>query len=62
MSATNEQIFLIIFYRNISADLEKAWYTKLSIANVGKWRKAVDNKEAFLTDLSKAFDCLSHEL
>ena len=30
-----------------------------------KWRKAVDNKEAFvsfLTDISKAFDCLHHEL
>ena len=30
-----------------------------------KWRKAVDNKEAFvsfLTDLSKSFDCLNHEL
>ena len=30
-----------------------------------KWRSAVDNKKTFgalLTDLSKAFDCLSHEL
>ena len=30
-----------------------------------KWRKAADNKEAFvsfLIDLSKAFDCFSHEL
>ena len=30
-----------------------------------KWRKAEDNNEAFgalLTDLSKAFDCFSHEL
>ena len=29
------------------------------------WRSAVDNKKTFgalLTDLSKAFDCLSHEL
>ena len=29
------------------------------------WRSAVDNKKMFgalLTDLSKAFDCLSHEL
>ena len=30
-----------------------------------KWRSAVDNKITFgvlLTDLSKAFDCLSHEI
>ena len=30
-----------------------------------KWKSAVDNKKTFgalLTDLSKAFDCLSHEL
>ena len=30
-----------------------------------KWKLAVDNNEAFgalLTDLSKAFDCLSHDL
>ena len=30
-----------------------------------KWRSAVDNKKTFgvlLIDLSKAFDCLSHEL
>ena len=30
-----------------------------------KWKSAVDNKKVFgalLTDLSKAFDCLSHDL
>ena len=30
-----------------------------------KWKRAVDNRKAFgllLTDLLKAFDCLSHEL
>ena len=30
-----------------------------------KWKKALDNKEAFgafLTDLSKAFDCLNYKL
>ena len=35
------------------------------IAMLEKWRSAVDNKKTFgvlLTDLSKAFDCLSHEL
>ena len=32
---------------------------------IKKWRSAVDNKKTFgalLTDLSKAYDCLSHEL
>ena len=35
------------------------------IALIEKWGKSVDNGGAFgvlLTDLSKAFDCLSHEL
>ena len=35
------------------------------LAMLEKWRSAVDNKKTFgvlLTDLSKAFDCLSHEL
>ena len=30
-----------------------------------KWKRAVDNEKVFgilLTDFSKAFDCLSHEL
>ena len=30
-----------------------------------KWKSAIDNKKmfgAFLTDLSKVFDCLSHDL
>ena len=32
---------------------------------LGKWKISVDSGEAFgalLTDLSKAFDCLEHEL
>ena len=35
------------------------------IALIEKWKKSVDNGRAFgtlFTDLSKAFDCLSHEL
>ena len=35
------------------------------IALIEKWKKSVDNGGAFgalLTDLSKVFDCLSHEL
>ena len=35
------------------------------LAMLEKWKKAVDNGKAFgalLTDLSKAFDCLDHEL
>ena len=32
---------------------------------LGKWKSATDNKKSFgelLTDLSKAFDCLSNDL
>ena len=35
------------------------------LAMLEKWKAAVDNKKTFgalLTDLSKAFDCLSHDL
>ena len=35
------------------------------LAIIEKWKSAVDNKKTFValvTDLSKAFDCLSHEL
>ena len=35
------------------------------IAILEKWRKALDNNDnaaAVLTDLSKAFDCINHEL
>ena len=35
------------------------------LAMLEKWKSSVDKGEAFevlLTDLSKAFDCLSHEL
>ena len=32
---------------------------------LGKWKMVVDNKKTFgavITDLSKAFDCLSHDV
>ena len=35
------------------------------VSMLEKWKSATDNKKSFgvpLTDLSKAFDCLSHEL
>ena len=35
------------------------------LATLEKWKSSVDKEKAFgvlLTDLSKAFDCLSHEL
>ena len=40
-------------------------YTKLSMGNFEKWKSSLYKGKAFgklLTDLSKAFDCLSHEL
>ena len=40
-----------------------AWHCLVSVLE--KWKSATDNKKSFgalLTDLSKAFDCLSHEL
>ena len=40
-----------------------AQHCRLSM--LGKWKKAVDNKKIFgalLTDLSKVFGCLSHDL
>ena len=40
-----------------------AQYSLLSMS--GKWKSATDNRKTFgalLTDLSKAFDCLSHDL
>ena len=53
------------FYQDTSVVLEKATVHNCLLAMLEKWRSAVDNKKTFwalLTDLSKAFDCLSHEL
>ena len=35
------------------------------LLTIGQWKKAVDNKKVFgalLTELSKAFDCICHDL
>ena len=54
------QITLIIFYRNFSGYSLK----HCLFSTIDKWKKAVDNKVlgALLTDLSKAFDCICHDL
>ena len=57
--AGNSQFTLIIFHQNVV--LEKTTATTL----IEKWKKAVDNHKVFgavLTDLSKEFDCICHDL
>ena len=71
------KIYERFFFKQISAYFEKflskyqygfrkgfsAQHSLLSMLE--KWKSAVDNKKVFgalLTDLSKAFDCLSHDL
>ena len=56
----NIQITLIIFFRNFN-DYSLQYCLLLMI---DKWKKVVDNKilGALLTDLSKAFDCICHDL
>ena len=56
--------FSILYYPNINAGFVEATTHNL-ITLIEKWKKSVDNGGAFcalLTDLSKAFDCLPHEL
>ena len=53
------------FYQSTSVVSEGAAVQQCLLAMLEKWASAVDNKKAFgasLTNLSKAFDCLSHEL
>ena len=53
------------FYQGTSVVSEGAAVQQCLLAMLEKWTSAVDNKKAFgasLTNLSKAFDCLSHEL
>ena len=56
----NIQITLMIFFRNFN-DYSPQYCLLLMI---DKWKKVVDNKilGALLTDLSKAFDCICHDL
>ena len=59
-------LILNLSYLNISVDLEKkinALTTLLPM--IEKWKKLLDSSGNFgepLTDLSKAFGCLSHDL
>ena len=58
------------FFDNIlskyQCDFRKGFSTQhCLLAMLEKWKRSVDNGKAFgalLTDLSKAFDCLDHEL
>ena len=54
------------FFPNINVNSEKGFSAQHSLLSIlEKWESAVGNKIVFgalLTDLSKAFDCLSHDL
>ena len=54
------------FYRNISVDSGRdSAPNTVFYQCYKKWKSAIDNRKMFgtlLTDLSKAFDCLSHDL
>ena len=54
------------FSLNINVSLEKhIMYSIVFLAMIEKWKKAVDNGNVFralVMDLSKAFDCLPHDL
>ena len=56
----NFQITLIISFRNFSGYSPK----QCLFSTIDKWKKVVDKKVlgALLTDLSKAFDCICHDL
>ena len=52
-------------YQNFNVVLEKGLVINTVYKLLQKWKSAVDNKRNFgalLTDLSKAFDCLPHDL
>ena len=61
---------LSTFFENILSEFQCGFRDGYStqhclLLKLEKWKLAVDNNEAFgalLTNLSKAFDCLSHDL
>ena len=72
-----QSIDVLVKYQKEHADIFTDYITTQSVCRLGfnaqyplvamleKWKGAVDDKKvfgAFLTDLSKAFDCLSHKL
>ena len=58
--------YMDVFLSKYQCGSRKGYSTQQCLlAMLEKWRSAVDNKKTFgvlLIDLSKAFDCLSHEL
>ena len=56
---------LEIFFWKFCCGFRKGFSTKQGLLSMlAKWKSAVDNQKkigVFLTDLSKAFDCLSHD-
>ena len=60
------QFTSIGFYRTKNADFEKDIVHNIFILNLlEKWKTSFDEDKAFgalLTDISKAFDCIDHEL
>ena len=63
---TNYPILWISFLSKYQCGFRKGYSTQYCLlAMIEKWKSAVDKGKPFsalLTDLSKAFDCLSHEL
>ena len=61
---------MLHFFENILSKYQSSFRKGFStqhclLAMLEKWKRSVDNNKAFgalLTDLSKAFDCLDHEL
>ena len=63
---TKFRLTLIMSYLNINLDFAKGFNTQHCIVSmIKKWKKSVDSIGAsgpLMTDLSKAFDYLHHEL